>query len=1080
MEQTLEYARRADLLPENILLLWVVVIFALAVLIWGAARYYTHKYEAKLPLYGLLAPRFVTAVVAAWAGFQLLGRFIEYECRWPIWFAALATGLSVEITAAFYQRERRVISNRLGLTLVGLRSLVIVLMALLIMQPVFVRPKARHFERRVAVVLDESNSMQFVDDLWTVSEKLAWGREFGHVSSSASPLQSLSKLAALHAQLQPWATSATDGFSDREGRLAALLEGGLESARAIHAELETCVKELTPPANGALKPQRDVIEGMTRLVWTQVLPSLDAAIREVRQGSGNPQLIKVADALKQFTDALPGVRLAADEAFWSALDEGARSAVDTLCTTTRVMLARELLTGSNRKSGAVFLDRLASRYDVDFFRMGQTLQRIPRLSEKSVQWDFDAGSTNRLAVLASNETATAEAGLSADFFAVEKKLPQTGVEIQWNLMDASSQAFRMVTDFTSALEMLLKEISSERFAGVIILTDGLHNGPASFDPIARRMGAQHVPVMGVPIGGSRQPFDIAVADVLAPESIFLGDNVRVRTVVRAMHAKGRKLNVQLLFEGTNVVDSAEVEVTDNNWQRELRFKHQPDAQGIVRYDIRTDVLENELFDDNNTWSVDVAVSDDRTNVLLIDDVPRWEFRYLRNLFFGRDKSVHLQYYLVHPDAINDTSHESPLPPASATHKFGEAEAGALPISREEWRKFDVIILGDLPPDVLTDEVMADINHCVAERGALLVTIAGPQAMPHAFLENSILHKMLPVKLDPSHLSYSDSPDPDGYTLALSPAGKVHPVMQQSASYAENESIWQQMPDFQWRIPLWEVKAGAEALAYAVSQSDPLQFRQRFSLENAAEQLGETMRRQTRNALIVASGHGRGKVLSLMFDRTRRFRYRVGDTYHHRFWGQVMRWGVGEKLRSGTEFFRVGTDQVVYLPGAPVQIMGRVLNADGTFAPGITLEALVTRDDGTTLGRQRLNYREDSNGLYEAEFKGIDTPGRYTVRLMRRDNSDIVETKFLVSPTRRPLELADVAANPDDLARLSRWTGGRVVGPDEIDQLLEAFGEGRRTVHERMKQPLWDTWPLFLLIVTLLTAEWLLRKKGNLV
>ena len=65
--------------------------------------------------------------------------------------------------------------------------------------------------------------------------------------------------------------------------------------------------------------------------------------------------------------------------------------------------------------------------------------------------------------------------------------------------------------------------------------------------------------------------------------------------------------------------------------------------------MKIDPVEGELFPNNNEWDFDTAVSDDRTNVLIIDDRPRWEFRYLRNLFDSRDKSVHLQYVLLHPD-----------------------------------------------------------------------------------------------------------------------------------------------------------------------------------------------------------------------------------------------------------------------------------------------------------------------------------------------------------------------------------------------------------------------------------------------
>jgi hypothetical protein len=46
-------------------------------------------------------------------------------------------------------------------------------------------------------------------------------------------------------------------------------------------------------------------------------------------------------------------------------------------------------------------------------------------------------------------------------------------------------------------------------------------------------------------------------------------------------------------------------------------------------------------------------------------------------------------------------------------------------------------------------------------------------------------------------------------------------------------------------------------------------------------------------------------------------------------------------------------------------------------------------------------------------------------------------------------------------------------------LLDAFGEGRRTVRDRLERPLWNSAWIFLLIMLALAGEWILRKKGGL-
>ena len=255
---------------------------------------------------------------------------------------------------------------------------------------------------------------------------------------------------------------------------------------------------------------------------------------------------------------------------------------------------------------------------------------------------------------------------------------------------------------------------------------------------------------------------------------------------------------------------------------------------------------------------------------------------------------------------------------------------------------------------------------------------------------------------------------------------------------------------------------------------------RMNVLDAAARLDDEIRRRARTSLLVAQSYGRGKVLLLNFDQTWRLRYRTGDKFHHKFWGQVLRWGVGEKLRAGKEGLRVGTDELVYTPRHPARVLARVTDASFASISNALVEAVVTHG-GKEVARVRLAYREGSHGLYEAPLAPMADPGRYDVKLTRKDGAaeDRVETAFLVVTAERPVELGDVTATRATLDALARWTNGRVVGPARAGELWNAFGEGRRVMPERRERPLWDRPWMYLLIVGLLTAEWILRKRGGL-
>ncbi len=906
---------RIDLLPPEIPT-WVVALMMLAAFgLWLVVRVLTHRIRDRVPRFGVVVPRALVAVSAAWCLLQLLGRVATYACTWPLWLAAVMLGLGIETAYSCFFRERQVLSPRLGMLVMGLRASAIALSVLILMQPVLVKFTDKKITRRVAVLIDSSASMRFTDRQWQPRERFAWAAHAGKLS---------------------------------------------DTQKAAFTSEKTDVQKM-----------------------------------------------------------------------WDELPETERQAVCGVCETTRVTLACDLLKrpGQDRET---FLAKLGSRYDLDLFTFGRGLAR------------------------------TTEAEIS-------QGLVTTGAT------SFAEQYFRSATDFTAALEGVLKEIPSEQLAGVLVLSDGIHNADTSALPVTRRFGAQGAPVCGVMLGGTRLPFDISLADVIAPESVFLGDRVRMVAAVKATGAMGKKIKVRLTC-GAEVVEETELEISSDDWQREVRLAHEPQTNGVVRYEVRADTLEGELFADNNAWISDVAVSDDRINVLLVDHSPRWEFRYLRNLFFGRDKSVHLQSWLVNPDKLSGEA-ASDLPPASASRKFGDAESGGWPVSREAWRAFDVIIVGDLDEATLTPKVQEEIRSCVVDRGALLVLIGGPRAMPHAFSKESPLAELVPFTVQEEE-NYWQGPE-QSYRLALTPTGQTHPVMMQSGSLSENEDVWRSLPPFDWRLPV-TAKPGAEILAVAAPEDGDSE-KVLTDVRQAVAHLEEVMQHRAKHALIVAQRVGRGKVLGLAFDRTWRLRYRTGDVRHHRFWGQVMRWGLGERLRAGQERFRAGTDRLVYGPEDPINVMARVLNEDFSGVGDAQLEAVLKNSEGREVTRVNLTPRADSHGFYEAVLPPQGQAGARQLDVVRSDTvvRERVETSFLVTASRRPIEMGNVRPASDLLDALAKGTGGKVVSPDALPTLAEAFGEGRRVVQERREYALWNNPFVLILLAFLLTLEWLLRKKGGL-
>lgn len=789
-------------------------------------------------------------------------------------------------------------------------------------------------------------------------------------------------------------------------------------------------KELNSPAIG--KSTNPVFRAFSRQLTTAVIP----AVKRLYDGGDVHSAIQPINDIRSL---IPEVRSAVDDIAWNELDDDKRAEIIAYADTNRFTIAASILTNS--------LSRLSSRYALRHYELGRQLRPLP----------------SSLAV-------------------------------------TNSASQRAATDITAALESLLTDIPSEQLAGVLLLTDGIHNGDASVEPAARQLGGRGVHANSVLVGSKAHPFDLALADISTPESIFLGDKVRVRGTLSAGMARGKEAKISLMCDGEKV-DETSFPISEDIFKREFSLSHAPTNNGLAHYELAIENIEGERFPSNNTWQVDVSVSDDRTHVLLIDDYPRWDFRYLRNLFYARDKSVHLQYLLMHPDTISGIDTTNRPPAASATRPFGEAEAGAFPENADEWRKFDVIILGDIGPDVLTWQMQTNISECVNDRGALLVTIAGPRAMPHAFPTNSPLAELLPFEyewLDPNvqpadGRNIWEGPE-KSYSVALTPSGRMHPVMQQSSSLSENEQLWKSIPKFHWRFPLLSARPGAEIIAFAEPEATgPIaDVEETANAFNAAEIMEKERMRREQQAIITGHNVGRGKVLSLNTDESWRLRYRIGDTRHHRFWGQILRWGLGERLRSGTALLRIGTERMSYAPNEPVRVISRVLKEDFTPITDADIKIEVTRENTSSATNVQdvstisLSYVEDSQGLYEAILPPMEESGAYRVRIIEPERysgenaEHEISTTFFVATARRPVEMADVSAKRETLEAIARWTGGRVVMPHEADELVSAFGEPSRTIKEPAEIALWCKPWLFIILLLNLISEWTLRKMRGLV
>ncbi len=439
--------------------------------------------------------------------------------------------------------------------------------------------------------------------------------------------------------------------------------------------------------------------------------------------------------------------------------------------------------------------------------------------------------------------------------------------------------------------------------------------------------------------------------------------------------------------------------------------------------------------------------------------------------------------LLNPDRIQGQT--DPDIAASADRPFGEARATRLPASEAEWRKFDVIIVGDVDSGAIDGPTWEIISRCVNERAAMLVMIAGPRFMPHG-LSASAARALVPAEMEWGNRTYFQNNDVP-FRFFLTNEGLRHPITQQSIGESANQQVWAQFPEITWRLPITEVKEGAEVLLTAASGRDEHQTTSARDLQNALTALGERRQREVENALLVTRETGKGKVVLLLTDRTWRLREGAGDVFHHRLWGNLVQWGAGPTLRAGGQHVRLGTDQLAYTPDDRPKVILRLRNPDLTPLMNASPRAEVTDEHGKTIASVPMMGVEGSNGLYQVKLDRIRDAGRYTVgveggeieNLLSQDGASEIKAGFRVIGSRGPVELAETTLNLPLMQTMADLSGGRVVRPDRISELRHLFLSDQEDEFETRESSLWDNAWVFALFAMVLTAEWLLRRSGGL-
>jgi uncharacterized membrane protein len=377
----------------------------------------------------------------------------------------------------------------------------------------------------------------------------------------------------------------------------------------------------------------------------------------------------------------------------------------------------------------------------------------------------------------------------------------------------------------------------------------------------------------------------------------------------------------------------------------------------------------------------------------------------------------------------------------------------FPSDKAELFKYKAIILGSVEASFFTFDQLRMISDFVSQRGGGFLMLGGKSSFGQGAYLNTPIEDILPVTLGPNAAGVSAFQDLE-YTVHLTEYGLQHPVTRLSLSEDQNRKRWESAPALIGLNPVLSLKPGATALLQgtvpdARGQSPVILAFQRF---------------------------GKGKTVA--FTTASSWRWRMSqehtNNFHELFWKQMLRWLVSDAPNSvnvATEKQSYSLDDVVII---------RAEANDASFLPlnNARLATEVKAPSGR-ISSVQLEWDIDKDGAYSGSFKPLEE-GIYEISSEAFQGGKSLGTakaNFQIAESTE--EFHNAAMNSDLLKRLSSATGGRYYTTDDLRTLPEDISYIDKGASRVELKDLWDMPFLFLLLIGVISTEWILRKRKGL-
>ena len=619
------------------------------------------------------------------------------------------------------------------------------------------------------------------------------------------------------------------------------------------------------------------------------------------------------------------------------------------------------------------------------------------------------------------------------------------------------------TALGDALDLHLGAAAGANLDAVVLVSDGRNN--AGLDPVVAADGyaLRGIPIHTIGVGDPEPPRNAWIVGPPGPKEALCLEQVGFDVTLRAEGLRGERARVELHGSRDggpfSMLTTASGELPDAGASTQVRVYHAFDQPGdwTLRFVLAPLPEESQLDDNEDTRFL--RVNDEKIRVLFLDDRPRWEYRYVKNALKRVDPSIVVQTIMFDASPRFEQEHSKELPALRD-----------LPRTEKELFQYHVILFGDVPPERIapTEERRRQWLEMLVkfvEFGGGVGFLFGDAAMPERY-RNTPVQDLLPVVLEDRSWLQANPPRRDvEFRPRLENPTQPHDILLLQRDPAFNRRVWEQgLPGFYVYHPVQRAKPGATVLMRHPTEANSYGKR----------------------PLAVVGPYPRGTTFFLATDETWRWRDPYAEVYMDAFWRNLVRHLAQGRLQRRNDYVELTLDKTQIETGDKVRVQLRV--QDDELQPSVAAEQPVfLRDHRDRVEKRMLRAVPGEPGVFQATFTMADS-GAFSFLVFANHNpADTVVAREDVLVRMPDREMSDSSQDRQTLERIAAAShgpdgSGRHVFLADADSLHADFAQRKawESREDTRTRPAWDTLWALLVVLGLLSVEWLLRKRARLV